>query len=67
MFQKSKQLMIDELMQAMDQMVEARVKIIQEKTYSNYREANRIQDEQYDPAKERFSKVLKELTSPFPF
>jgi hypothetical protein len=54
-------------MEAMDQMVDARVKIIQEKIYSNYREANRIQDEVYDPAREKYSKLLKELTSPIPF
>jgi len=67
MFQKSRQKTIDELMQAMDQMVDARVKIVHEKIYSNYREANRIQEELYDPAREKFSNLIKELTSPIPF
>jgi hypothetical protein len=52
---------INKILEALEQMIDARYEYLQEKNYENHYHSRKVLEEKYNPCKELFEKLLKDI------
>lgn len=55
---------IERLVSALETIITTKIKIQEEKSYSNHREVWKLREQVYDPAREELKNLLREIVKP---